>query len=595
MSDVFNDPNPRPLFKLNGAAASDDLLDNMMDARVELPLNAPARATLRFFDEHFNLLDNAGLDIAKALSVSFERPDGTLKVVFDGEITGIAIEQGPTGQHEMIVTALDQSHRLGRATTTTTYLQQKYSDIFSTLIQQFGMQADVQGLGTNTLPYVLQTTDAAAFLTEICRRAGAQWRVDGKKLSVFKPPQTASPVATLTWGDDLARFRTRFAPSESADSVVVRGWDPASKAAISATAASSTPAFLSTAPLATGGRSKAKQFGSAARSTNGTLVTSQAEAQLLADSFSTRAASVEIVARGETAGNPSIVPGSMVTIAGVGTKLAGNYYVTEVDHVFSTRGFSTRFVTGSMTPSTIGDLAGSRTGTGHLGAVIGVVSNIDDPDGAGRVKVKFPSAGDNIESDWARIVMPASGNARGFLMFPSVDDEVLVMFEQGDTRRAFVVGGVWNGKDKTPMAKDNIVASGQVKQWGMVTPGGHSLLFRDDEAGKERLDIIMKDGKTKLSLGQSSVELIANQKPLKIESGLGSIVISDQGDVTIKGNKVTIQATQDLKMSGLNVEANAQTGMKVVGGTTTEVSANAQLSLKSSGVTEVKGTMVKVN
>ena len=591
----FDVVNPVPAFKLNGSTAQPEWMSKLMDCRVELPLNAPARATLRFYDPDFLMLDAADFDIAKSLQVLFPTSTGDLSTVIDGEITAIAVEQGPEGGHELVVTALDLSHRLGRMTETKTYLQQSHADIVRTLVQAQGMTASIAGLGTTALPYVLQTNDAAAFVTDITGRAGAQWRVDGKKLCIFKPPQVSSPVATLTWGEDLYNFRTRFSPTEWTDGVVVRGWDPASKAAISATAATSTPAFLTTAPLATAGRTKAKSMGSAARSTNGTLVTSQAEAQLLADSYYTRAASVEIVARGETAGNPAIVPGAMVKLAGVGTRLAGNYYVTEVEHIFSTHGMRTRFVTGSMTPSTIGDLAASRRSSGNLGVVIGLVSNINDPDGAGRVKVKFPSAGDNIESDWARVVMPASGAGRGFLMFPSVDDEVLVMFEQGDTRRAFVVGGVWNGKDKTPMTKDMIVANGEVKQWGMVTPGGHSLLFRDDESGKERLDIILKDGKTKLTLGAHTVELVANQKPLKIESGQGSLVISEQGDVTIKGNKVTITATQDLKMSGLNVEANAQTGMKVVGGTTTEVSANAQLSLKSSGITEVKGTMVKVN
>jgi hypothetical protein len=88
-------------------------------------------------------------------------------------------------------------------------------------------------------------------------------------------------------------------------------------------------------------------------------------------------------------------------------------------------------------------------------------------------------------------------------MFPSVDDEVLVMSRNRATRGASIVGGVWNGKDKTPMTKASTIAAWVRSGSGeMVTPGGIHRLFRDDEAGKERLDIIMKDGKTKLSLGQ---------------------------------------------------------------------------------------------
>jgi uncharacterized protein involved in type VI secretion and phage assembly len=285
----------------------------------------------------------------------------------------------------------------------------------------------------------------------------------------------------------------------------------------------------------------------------------------------------------------------MITIDGVGTKLSGNYYVTQVDHVFTDRGFITKFVTGALTPSTLGDLAGAaQRPPGILGAMIGIVTNLDDPDNQGRVKVKIPVGGDNIETDWARVVMPASGNARGMMIFPSVNDEVLVLFEQGDTRRAFIVGGVWNGKDTTPIGKDKFLNNGAVKRWGMVTPGGHSLLFCDDEAGKERLDILLKDGTTKLTLGANTVELIANTKPLKIESGQGSFLISDSGEITIKGAKVTIEATGDLKMSGTNVESAAKSQSKT-SGATVEVSAQGQMSVKSSGMTEIKGSIVKVN
>ena len=36
------------------------------------------------------------------------------------------------------------------------------------------------------------------------------------------------------------------------------------------------------------------------------------------------------------------------------------------------------------------------------GVVIGVVTNNEDPDGMGRVKVKFPWLSDEDESNWAR-------------------------------------------------------------------------------------------------------------------------------------------------------------------------------------------------
>ena len=66
----------------------------------------------------------------------------------------------------------------------------------------------------------------------------------------------------------------------------------------------------------------------------------------------------------------------------------------------------------------------------------------------GRVRVKYPSLSDSEESAWARIATPSAGNARGLLMLPQPDEEVIVGFEHGDTRRPIVVGSVFNGKDK---------------------------------------------------------------------------------------------------------------------------------------------------
>ena len=80
--------------------------------------------------------------------------------------------------------------------------------------------------------------------------------------------------------------------------------------------------------------------------------------------------------------------------------------------------------------------------------VVGVVTNNNDPEQMGRVRVKYPSLSDTEESAWARIATPSAGNARGLLMLPQANEEVIVGFEHGDARRPIVVGSVFNGRDK---------------------------------------------------------------------------------------------------------------------------------------------------
>ena len=71
-----------------------------------------------------------------------------------------------------------------------------------------------------------------------------------------------------------------------------------------------------------------------------------------------------------------------------------------------------------------------------------------------RVKVKFPWLDDAVSSDWARVVFPGAGKRPRVAFMPEVDDEVLVCFEQGDFRRPYVLGGLFNGVD-TPKDADS--------------------------------------------------------------------------------------------------------------------------------------------
>ena len=79
--------------------------------------------------------------------------------------------------------------------------------------------------------------------------------------------------------------------------------------------------------------------------------------------------------------------------------------------------------------------------------MLGVVTNNNDPEDMGRVRVQFPALGDDTESAWARVATTSAGNERGLLMLPVVGEEVLVGFEHGDTTRPYVLGSLFNGKD----------------------------------------------------------------------------------------------------------------------------------------------------
>jgi len=85
-----------------------------------------------------------------------------------------------------------------------------------------------------------------------------------------------------------------------------------------------------------------------------------------------------------------------------------------------------------------------KRGTVEGGVVAGVVTDLRDPDGRHRVRVRFPWH-EPDEGVWAGRAIPPGTDPSSFL--PEVDDEVLVAFVHGDIRTPVVVGELWGGGD----------------------------------------------------------------------------------------------------------------------------------------------------
>lgn len=88
----------------------------------------------------------------------------------------------------------------------------------------------------------------------------------------------------------------------------------------------------------------------------------------------------------------------------------------------------------------------------QIGVALGIVTKLKDPQGEGRIKVKFTSFLDGgPESTWAAIAAPMAGGSRGVFFMPEIGDEVLVAFDRGHFDHPYVIGFLWNGVDKPPV------------------------------------------------------------------------------------------------------------------------------------------------
>jgi uncharacterized protein involved in type VI secretion and phage assembly len=182
------------------------------------------------------------------------------------------------------------------------------------------------------------------------------------------------------------------------------------------------------------------------------------------------------------------------------------------------------------------------------GVVIGVVTNNQDPDKLGRVKVRFPWLSDVDESNWARIAVLMAGKDRGTFFLPEVDDEVLVAFEHGDVRYPYVLGSLWNGKDTPPL--DNSDGKNNIRE--IKSRSGHVIKLNDED-GKETIEVIDKSAKNSIVIDTAKNTItVATDKDITFSASKGTITLDAQ-DVQIKSSqatKIEAQGSMDVKASG---------------------------------------------
>jgi uncharacterized protein involved in type VI secretion and phage assembly len=192
----------------------------------------------------------------------------------------------------------------------------------------------------------------------------------------------------------------------------------------------------------------------------------------------------------------------------------------------------------------------------YFGVVVGVVTRNADPDHEGCVSVKFPWYDDQTQTEWCRVVYPYAGPGHGFLAVPEKDSEVLVAFEHGDMRRPYVLGGLFNGVDAPPTYRDE----DDIRDEKLLrTRGGHRLLFRDTKndtlvelttAGGHELTL-RDQGKSGGALvtartnGGHSLEMDDAGKKVTLTTSAGQkVVLEESGAITIKADKVKVEASQ---------------------------------------------------
>ncbi len=535
--------------KLDGQELAPDVAARVVTVQVRDNVRLPDQASVRIADpELLRDTDGASVSIGQTLEILLGAPDATTTTsIFSGKVQSLELELVGDGAF-IAATAYESAFELHRSRRTQVFQSMTSSDIASKVISDAGLTPVVDSTTTQH-DFMLQCDESDwQFLWRLAADIDYEVVGEGAKVHFRAAGKTGTgdPIE-LGSTDQLLSFRPRVTAAQQVSSVSVRGWDPSQQSAI---VANKAPAATDSSP----GLQRSTVSGAVGSGTwtvaERTILT-QTEADDLGQSIADQIGNAWLEAEGTCVGKPNLTAGSQVKIAGVGSRFDGTYLVTSATHVLTAAlGYQTHFTVSGRSAGTLLDLIDAPETRPPWGSslVVGVVTQTSDPDSLGRVRVKYPVIGDNAEGWWARIAAPAAGTNRGMLMMPLVGDEVVLGFEQGDPRRPYVIGAVWNG------------------------------------AAKPGEDLVKQDGSF----------VLASDKDVTLTAQQNATISAPKGELALKGKTLSVKSDGALTITGANGAAVTlgDDGSVTVKGASVTVQAQANLQLSASGTVQIKGAMV---
>ena len=199
-----------------------------------------------------------------------------------------------------------------------------------------------------------------------------------------------------------------------------------------------------------------------------------------------------------------------------------------------------------------------------------------------------------MATPWVRVVTPMATPGGGTFFRPRIGDEVLVNFENGNVERPYVMGSVFSKNNLTPDEKmyrqRGVELQGKDVSMAMMSPNGHHITFTDPVGGTNFLTNLVspglglwgtivgasftdllpqaKDLAGGIHIGDRygiyEIDMKSHKRAIEINSPYGTVSINafsgitvnaPNGDVTIKGKNITLEAGNKVNIkSGLNIE-----------------------------------------
>lgn len=339
--------NPRPQVSIDGqqVEAVDELLLAMEMREQEgglagLELRLSNVASFTDGDADFAFEDERVVRLGSRITVAAGDASQPQEI-FRGVITALEAEFPGEGPPELLLLAEDALQPARMARRSKVYRDMGLAEVVQSVAQTLGLQAEVTSLDDPRGTWVQLNESDLAFLRRLLHGVDADLQIVADRLQVAPVSEVQREALELAMFDDLRSVRFIADLAHQVTAVTSAGWNPHSGETVSGRGEGRN---LGPGRGRRGADLLREALGERVEHVGQIAVTSNEEAQALADTVFDRRARSFVTAEGTATGHPRIRVGCHLSLTGVSPRFANTYYVTSTHHRYNVReGYMTDF------------------------------------------------------------------------------------------------------------------------------------------------------------------------------------------------------------------------------------------------------------
>lgn len=177
----------------------------------------------------------------------------------------------------------------------------------------------------------------------------------------------------------------------------------------------------------------------------------------------------------------------------------------------------------------------------YYGIYQGIVTNINDPEKRGRIKVKCPDVlGGSAESAWCDPMIPVAYDYGGDFCIPPRNEAVWVQFIAGNPNRPVWLGGWWS-RSATPIGENYT----NIDKLRFINYADCTILFQN--------------GTISMNIGNGASNLMIENDKITINGNLvinGNVIAKDLGADSVQTvNLTAVETIEASKVVSVDIEA----------------------------------------